>query len=247
MTRAGVELTFALFRRLFPVRPPDPSEPPLTDEERRVYQRWEMWSPLPMLLFASICTYLWALALMGAEGLLHRPTPETRFLVRPEWFMWLLPAMFLGLMTSAVPLDLLYRLLLGRRYKRFDRACKERVGFDERALILLAAIFVTGALIYFPLVAGYFFARFTDAGVEIGRPLPLRGRFYTYERVRAIEHRATFRAPIGTIVPRPHHVVLFDDGNSWSTDGRFTDAPGEAERIAQFVSQRSGRPIAERP
>ncbi len=53
MSRFAVQSSFAIFYRLFPVQPPDPSEPPLTDEERKRFHRWEVAAIIPILLFAA--------------------------------------------------------------------------------------------------------------------------------------------------------------------------------------------------
>jgi len=92
------------------------------------------------------------------------------------------------------------------------------------------------------------FARFTEAGIEIGRPLSFHSRFYEYARVQAIEHRATSRAPSGNAVERTHFVILFDDGASWSTlAGLRHPVPEVDGRIAELVSRRCRRAIIERP
>ena len=63
-----------------------------------------------------------------------------------------------------------------------------------------------------------------------------------------IAHPATSRAPIGSTIPRPHHVILFDDGTSWSSDEGLRDPmPVVDGQIAQLVSERSKRPITEQP
>ena len=162
MTRLAVELSFELFRRIFPVRAASPSEPPLSVEERRRYRRWELGAIVPLFVICFPVGYLWYLALRGAAGLIRRETPDTRFLLSVHPAIWALPA-------------------------------------------------------------------------------------YEYTRVRGIEHRATFQAPNGNIIRRPHFVIVFDDGTSWSSDGPHESTPETASRIAQLVSRRSGRAIAELP
>ena len=130
MTRLAVELSFELFRRMFPVRAAAPSEPPLSVEERRRYRRWELWAIVPLFVICFPVGYLW---------------------------------------------------------------------------------------------------------------------YHEYKRVRGIEHRATFQAPNGNIIRRPHFVIVFDDGTSWSSDGPHESTPETASRIAQLVSRRSGRAITELP
>lgn len=244
----GMALSFALVRRLFPRRVAEDGGPPLTELERRIYWRWEAASILPIILFATLLTYACYLALRGASHLFVKSTPGTRYLVETIPIFWLLPAFFLGVLWSAVPMVWIYRRLLGDRFPRYERACNERAGFDgRRALVWLGALITAAAAASF--VAGVTsFARFHEDGVEISRPLALRSKYYPYSRVQAIEHRATIRPPNALIIKRPHHVILFDDGTSWSTrDGLRDPVPDVDARIAELVSQRSGQPIVEVP
>jgi hypothetical protein len=247
MTRLAVELSFELFRRIFPVRSAAPSEPPLSDEERRRYRRWELGAIVPLFVICFPVGYLWYLALREAAGLIRQETPDTRFLLSVDPAIWALPAIALALITSAILLDGLYRALLRGSYRQYSRFCNERVGIDgERVFALMAAVVVAGSVVFCS-VALRCFARFTENGVEIGRVLSLGSKYYEYKRVRGIEHRATFQAPNGNIIRRPHFVIVFDDGTSWSSDGPHESTPETASRIAQLVSRRSGRAITELP
>ncbi len=241
----GLALSFALFRGAFPARVDD--ETPLTDEERRVYRRWEAGALAPFFIFVPLLGYAWYLVLKGAASLFHEAAPATRYLVLTMPLFWVIPALFLGMISSAIPMEWLYRCLLRDRYPRYERSCSERVGFDEkRALMWLAPLIIAGSVVCF-LAGVTSFARFQEAGVEVGRPLALRSTFYDYAHVRTIEHRAAFRAPNGNIIPR-YHVITFDDGSSWSSRSVFRDPEPDLDgRIAELVARRSGRPIAEEP
>jgi hypothetical protein len=244
----AIGLLLALFRRLCPTRVADGADPTLTDEERRVYVRWEVGEIVPFFILAPLLGFAWYFALKGAAGQFQHVAPGTRFLVRPTSIYWAIPAIFLGIISPAVPIEWLYRCLLRERYRRFERDCNERMGFDgRRAFAWLAAFVAIGSSVGF--VAGVTsFARFDEAGIEIGRPLSFRSKFYTYKSVTLIEHRATVRAPNGNIVQRPHFVIDFDDGTSWSCEQLLRDPEPELDaRIAQLVAQKSGRRIIEQP
>jgi hypothetical protein len=244
----AVWLSFALFRWFFPARPADDAEPPLTDEERRIYRCWEVGALLPFFLFFPLLGYAWYLTLKGASGLFLQATPETLYFAQPSPYFWGLPALFLGIISSAIPMEWLYRSLLRDRYRRYERSCNERVGFDGRRVFTWFAILVTAGSTVCFLAGVKSFARFEEGGVKIGRPLAFRSVCYSYACVQAIEHRVTFRAPNGNTIRRPHYVILFDDGTSWSTRGVFRDPVPELDgRIAQSVARRSGRSIMEQP
>jgi hypothetical protein len=238
----------AILRWLFP--PPDDAfaDEPITDLEYRVYRRWEVGGVFPFFLLVAALSCAWYLGLTWAANLLHHDVPGTRFLIRPTPPFWMIPAFFLGMITSAIPLDWLYRALLRERYRRFNRFCAERAGFDGRRLLACLSVIIFAASTSFFLAGVTSFCRFTDAGVEIQRPFSIRSVFYGYSRVRGIEHRSTSRAPAGNTVKRLHHVILFDDGTSWSSrDGLRDPQPDMDGKIADLVSRRSRRPIVEQP
>jgi hypothetical protein len=137
----AIGLSFALFRRLCPARLAGGAEFPLTDEERRVYRRWEAGALVPFFIFAPLLTFAWYLALKGAAGYFEHVAPGTRFLTGPAPVFWALPAIFLGLVLSALPMVSLYRALLGDRYRRYERFCSERVGFDGKRVFAWLAAF----------------------------------------------------------------------------------------------------------
>jgi hypothetical protein len=108
----AVGLSFALFRRAFPVRPEDGEETPFTDEERREYHRWEKWSVLPAFTFVPLLGYAWYVPLKFAADQCHQATSATQHLIRPDPMLWALPAFFLGIISAAIPMEWLYRCLL---------------------------------------------------------------------------------------------------------------------------------------
>lgn len=244
----GVGISFALFRWLFPVRSRNAAEPPLTAEEQKIYQRWEMGSLIPLFFFVSMLGYAWYLVLKWASDHAHSPTPTRLFLIRPSRSFWVIAALSLGAISAAGPLEWLYRWLLGNRYHRYERYCFERVGFDsKRVLPWLSRFVIIGSVITY--CAGMTsFTRFDEKGIQIGRPLTFRSTFYAYRRVSAIEDRATLQARNGNIIARPHYVIMFDDGSSWSTRQGLRDpVPELDEQIARLVEKRSGKLIVKRP
>lgn len=242
-------LAIAACRRAFP--PPTDPEPDdfLSEDERRTYRRWEVAAIVPTFLLIPPLAYGWYLLLSGAVGWAQAPTPATRWLVRPIPILWGGPAILLGIISAAPLLHWLYRALLGGRYPRYTRACNERSGYDGwRAFRWLSTLVLLGTGIGFFLVSRTY-TRFEDRRVEIGRPFALRAATYDYGRVTAIEHRATFVAPSGKVIHRPHHIFRFDDGTAWDarTSTLRDPVPGLDGEIADLISRRSGRPIVEIP
>lgn len=240
----GVVLIFALLRQSMPFCAGRDDGPPLTDAERRLYHRWEMGSLVPLLLAASASSYLWFRMLRLLAVFAERPVEKTRYLILPDPGSWGVPAIFLGIITSAVPLVLLYRFLLGERYVRYIRACNERFGFDGWRVFRFMAILIVVLAAIWTVLAARSFTRFDEDEIILSQPLTAKVTHYTYAQIRAIEHRATFQAPSGAIIAQPNYVIHFDDGDTWSTRTLFrTPDPTNDESLIQFVAEQSGRQI----
>lgn len=242
-----IGLSFALFRVIFPRRITDFSDSPLTEEERRIFRWWEVASLVPIFLFVVLLGFGWYLVLKGGDRLLVPYTRHTLLLVRPSNFYWMIPSLFLGIVSSAIPLNALYGILLRDRLRRYQRYCNERVGFDaNRAFMVLGAIVVAGVVVFF--LAGITsFTRFTYSGIEIARPLWFRTEFYPYRSVREIERFPVSSTLSGNPRPLAHWVIRFDDGTSWSTcDGLRDPSPVDDVKVERLVSRQSGLKVIER-
>lgn len=247
LTPIGIGLMLAVFRRVFPVRVEPAASEPLTDEERRSYRRWEIGSALLWLPLGVVSGFAWYLAVTTLAGLFSHRSPDTVFLVEPTPVFWAVPAVFLGMLTALIPLDFVQRAVLGDRYHRFERFSHERAGIDGNRVVLAFTVFILAGSVLFFLAGVTSYARFTEAGVEIGRRLSFHGKFYEYRRIAGIEHRATFQAPAGNTVERPHYVILFDDGSYWSTrEGCRDPVPKLDDPVVKYVSSRSGKAIVPR-
>ena len=239
---------FAVLRWLYAASNAAIERGSFTEEERVLYRRWELRAALPFLLLFGVMGGAWWFGVMLAASLLSRDGPGTQFHVGPSPFYWLFAALLPGFLTSVIALDGLYRILLRDRYRRFQSYFTARLGCGPRRLVRVLAVIAVAALTV-SLVAGVTsFSRFTDTGVEIHRPFSFRSHFYEYSRVRTIAHRATSQTPSGSTVERPHHVILFDDGTTWSSlEGLREPDPARDGQIARLVSKRSKRSIIRQP
>jgi hypothetical protein len=242
----GIILT--LIQYLFPKPVPDISEGPITENDVVAFRRHDSSIILPTILAVPFLMCVWFLAFNVMAALFDHRLPGTTFLVQTEAITWAIPAIFLGLVSVPILLQWYTRSELGDSYGRYKRYCNNRVGCDVGRIYGLFAsiVFVAGAIFFVAFVTN--FARFSESGIEVRRSLALRTRSYDYSRVKSIEFATTTRAPNGKIVPKPHYVILFDDGESWSTiEGLRTAVPELDKRIAEFVSVKSGQPIVKKP
>ena len=138
--------------------------------------------------------------------------------------------------------------LAPRAVRPYKRSRDEGEGFyGQRALLWAGALVaVSSSLAFLAVVRS--FARFDQAGVEVGHSLKAQSCYYLYADVTSIKHRMTFCAPNGKMVRRPQYILGFADGSSWSTWTFLRHPVPKLDRqIAQLVSRQSGRPIALQP
>jgi hypothetical protein len=242
-------LAWILARKFFPIPAVEPLEPPFTNEEGRFYARWQMVWLAPRFLFVWLLLGgVWYFLLVGLASLFHRVGPGTLYLLPPCSAFWGLPAMSLGILSSAMLMDWLCRFYFGDRAHRYERFSMGLSGIDERRAFPWFAGLVIAGCVVCVLVGLTTFTRFDADGIEIRRPFSRHSRFYGYARVNAIEHRASHRAPSGEIVKGFNHVVLFDDGTIWSTyDGLRVPIPELDQMIVQLISEKARRGVVEKP
>src|SRR5262245_17654784 len=128
-----VPAVFVLLARLIPYQPP----PDIPKEELEAlvkrYRYVDLLLLPPFFIFAGILTWAWAAILNDIAEWRVSLLPPSVFLIKPDWVSWLLPGLFLGIVSSGLPLDALLRLILGpARYAEYMTASQARHGFDAR-------------------------------------------------------------------------------------------------------------------
>jgi hypothetical protein len=235
---------FALLRWLVPTKPRPPAEQPLSDSERATFQRWEIAALVPFFVFATALGLAWYALLREVAWLSVAAAPDTVYLITPSAAYWGIPAIFLGMITAAVPFDWRYRVLLHERYRRFERYCDERTGLNGRRVFIGFSVAIGVGTVLFLLCGVTSITRIKTTGIEVGHALSFRRAFYSYNHVKTIRHLSSFLAPNGSVVRRPHYVIICDDGEQWSTRQGLRDPIAEFDAsVMSYVAQRSGLSI----
>jgi len=243
-----VAVAFALLRWLVPAKKTVDDGPPLTDEERAVFRRWELAAVGLFVLFAVALGFLWFGAFEILAALLLSQGPGAAFLFAPDTESLGIPAVFLGVVTSLLATELFLRAALRERHARFERYSREKATFDAGKVAVGLGWGVAVAVLVF---LGYWASSVTrigSGGIELGSGWPLGRERIPYERVRAVQLRASFRAPNGNLIARPHHAIVFDDGREWTTRGPLRAPIPEADAQAMaFAARRAGLSIEQVP
>jgi hypothetical protein len=234
----------ALLRWLAPAKMPPGITTLSQSELARRYKSWEVASILPLFTFTAFLGYGWFLLIRFAASLLLPAAGDGVRVVTPEDAYWAVPAGFLGLVSSARPLTLLYGVLLKDRYAEYDAYTRFKLGFDSWALFRVFAFLVPLMAAAFLLAGINYSAQFDERGITTRRFWGAGGGLHSYEAVTSIHTRDHFIAPNGNRVLQPHYVIEFSDGTAWTTrDGMRTPDPANDLNLMEFVALKSGRTI----
>ncbi len=243
----AVTAVFALLAKLIPFQPP----PEIPDEERESLvqrYRWVDAAFLPVFFVsAGLLTLFWSwlLNLLGEWRLSQLPPSVYLITPEPYWVFWMLPGLFLGIITSAVPMTLAMRLVLGKqRYAEYLLASQLRTRFDFRKATYLFFI-GTGLLVGVVVVLGLdWYTRFGEKEIAVNRLLGFGETVYSYNDVTGLVEATHLKAPNGNIVERTRWFILFKDGDRWCNEDLGSRPANFAERDAalrKFVAEKTGK------
>jgi hypothetical protein len=247
----GVPLGFYLLAKLFPFKPQTLSGQEVSlDALRSKYAKWEIAALIPFFSFSGVSGYL---IFQGLIRIFHHSvpqSPENRFLMLPDQYFFMLPALFAGILSGAIPTDLLYRLLLKKRYAEYALYGNLKAGFDGWKVVKFLAVLILIPSLIFSTLAMDCYARFTDDRIITNRYWGFGETTYNYNQITRIKSVRLIKAPNGNIVENPYHIVHFNNGEIWSTRNTFYRAaqeiklsPEKEREILAFVAKNCGKEI----
>ncbi len=244
MMADGLGIAAWIFRKVFPVSGLESVPPEEVAALQKAYLKWELLAVPFVLGYSAACGLGWFVLLQQLAGVVDRFRGPSLYTIRPDQEFWGLPALFLGIISAAVPMHLTCKALLGDRYDDYIRWTNLRHCFDGwTAFRVFAVVVVVGATLVVAAALSSW-VEFRDDRVIIKRPWAWDEGSYPYGRVVAVARIARARATSGRTGPGPYHAIRFDDGETWATRSFFTQPdPQRDEAIAALVSERSGRQI----
>ena len=247
----GVSLFLYVLARLFPYKPSREFTPTVSlSELRKKYTRWELAGALPLFLTTFLGAYVLYLAFTWVSRHLAHESSETRWLMLPDKYFFMLLATSLGLLVGVVATDLLYRFLLGAdRYAEFNLYGQLQSGFDARRVrnFLFAIIGIPSILVTFLAIDCY--AKFTDDKIIINAFWGVGERDRAYTDIARIDSISRVKVS-NDIVERQHYLMHFNDGYVWSSrhflyqiDGDPKVNSEKEKEVIQFLANKSGKQI----
>jgi len=240
----GVPVVFALIRYVKTLQYTGTSAKDL-DQLKEEYGTWEILGSFLMLTIAAVIgVALWQLFLFLAE-LQSSRLSGSQFLIFQPSVGLVLPAIFLAIFLSAIPMHFLYLRLLGpERYEEYTHFTNQKVGIDSWKLLRAMAWVMVPLCIIFTFLSLDSYVRVTENGIGVNSFFGVGERGYSFDEIEQIKLVKSFEAPSGDIVRRPYFIFAFSDGDEINFHRTIHELSlKEQDEITRYLSSRSGRRI----
>lgn len=240
-----VPIAMALLAKAFPAKS-SPQSAATLESLKRKYAKWEnrlkfvylaLWVPVTAAIWLPLQT------ISDWHGQLLSPA-ESR--ITPGPIFWFIPAFFLALVLSAMPLAWLTKKWLGPNFHEYETYIRLKTKYDIDR-VNRSLYWIVGVLFTLAVFLGLDWYVLVRADALVVNPLLGFGEtVHPYTDVITIQTAPRLIAPNGNIVWRREFVVRFRDGQTWSTNSIPANMrEAEKRELATLISKRSGTPIEE--
>ena len=244
LTGVTVMIVLLVARKLIPYKASTIECQKSLEELKREYTKWELFAILPFFVCVAALMYFWYGLFRDMADWFAHGLPPCHYLFMPCWAFWALPALFLGIITSALPVILLYKALLRERYAEYIHYTNLKAGFDGLKVFAWISAPIVVLAVAAVVIGINTYTQFKDDAIVIKRPVAWRPVAYPYGRVAAVAEVARLVAPNGNLVDRTHYVIRFDDGTSWTSEDGMHEGEPEHDRAAvTFAAEAAGKAI----
>ena len=174
-------------------------------------------------------------------------SPDAVETLEPSGWLPLLPAMSLGGSGALIGAMTFYKRRLGRHIDAFVRFQDRAAGYRTRPVMVTLAAGTGLFGLTFGLLCLDWYVQFTKTEM---RYQPLFGfalERHSYQDIERILTAPHVENPLGRVIASRRYVIVFSDGTSWTTNQDPSNHGFIRDRMAQFVSERSGVRIEEVP
>lgn len=193
----GMWLLYRLFGKRFPYKPP-PSQQHYTLEELKAkYERWDHLTMGLAVVFAPALIYVIYEAIQFFLDLRLKAYARASFVFVPGWEFWLLIALFLGVMASAIPLNVILQWRLRERFAEYMAYQNLLYRFDVQRVTRIAFTGFGGFLALCLAFLLDWYAAFGDSEIVVNLFLSFSEKRYAYSDIQrfTVEHHASSENP----------------------------------------------------
>ncbi len=207
--------------------------------------RDKMHDLLALVLFYIFCaalTLVWYFLIKEIVGVFESSPGDVIIALPPVWEIWKMVALGLAILGCCIPLDLIGRALLPKRYEQYLVAsCRRHPGTYRGTSILWMNWGVSACLIALLALSLHSYTHFRSDSIAFSHFFSFAEVRHGYTDVVEIARVDRKRAPNRNLVDRPHIAVRFANGRVWtSIDGLRDSDSSRDERILQLLQEKTG-------
>jgi len=237
----GIQGFVRLLSRWFPVAAG--YELTYTLADQRAFVRQYRFVTLLYFILTPLIGYLAYQALAGLARLYYRLIPAEA-LAPADPIFWSIPAIFLGISLSGIPIWYYNKWRLKERFPRLLAFFNQQYRYDQRkaGLVFTASgLIISLALV---LIGLNLYLRLTPEGVAENRFFGLVEEKHTYDQITRLEERLRIDPASPGQVLDHSFMIEFADGSRWQT-GSFgrRAVPPDYRQALDYAAQHSGLPV----
>ncbi len=203
----------------------------------------------PLMLFiistAVPAVYLWSKVLYEISLKKIDDIGEYVYVFYPQRILFLMPAMYLGILTSMIIVDFLSKVFLRKHYLDICDFLKVYGGFSSpRSRTLLNVLYSVVCILSIVYLAFFsdFYAVFKDDVIVTDRLGGFKERTYDYSQIERINVSTHKRTSGGNDYRSATVRLVFDDGRKITTsDFGYKYSMPDIQDFIDFVSDKSGK------
>lgn len=238
MSDAGLTLAvLGLLKKIRLYRLPDETPGESPEEQQRAFGRFDTMFNLVTLVVVVPFGFAWHRLFIWIAGFAHPAPGASGQILEPSVFYWVLPALFAGIVTAAMPSFAIARLVLKERYGDYVAFYNRKHGFDSFRMFRHLAVIVAVLVMCGVYLGATSYTAFLSDRIVIKGPLAAP-RTYAYGDITAINAVLKGTAGAGS------YEILFADGYQWESSDGLRDSEPRCDYPAIAMAQElSGLPV----
>ena len=211
------------------------------DQLEEEYSKWNNLSLVPFFIFSFSIGFLIWYGLDNLSTYRMSLLEESVYLFPPARAAWAIPAVFMSIILSGIPLHYLYLWILGKeRYSEFNQYTNLKFGIDGAKIVKYMCVVIVPACLIFTLLAMDSYIRVTKNSFIANPLLSLGAKEFSFEEIHSIVLTKSFKAPNGKIVRRPFYTIAFKNGYTYGLKSTMSELDyKQQQEVIDYITNNS--------
>ena len=164
-------------------------------------------------------------------------------IVTAENAYWAIPSIFLSIISTPLPLDVISRIVLRSKYDDYMNCSSANFNYDEMKVIKIISYIVATLCLSFILLGIGYYTKFTEDGIYRNDYLSFSEVKYNYSDIDLIIKVLERKDSDGYYYKKPYYVITFKDGYVFSLIYKSIDTITFEKKYLNTISELSGKNV----